>query len=204
MKEKPQAKTSLGNQELDKAQEQFDKFDQEVKEMTLDRMNAAPKEEVEPQTKMSQKEIEKSSEIYLKPKRSLGPGVNPKTGEREKFNEKFRKEYQFATEFVRFIAENKEIIGETIEIWTKPFPGMNAEFWEVPCGKPIWGPRHLAEQISKSRYHRLRMEESVRTGGDHQGNIYYGSLAVDTVVQRLDAVPANQSKKSIFMGAANF
>ena len=36
--------------ELDKAQEQFDAFDKNIKDLTLDRMNAATKEEVEPQT----------------------------------------------------------------------------------------------------------------------------------------------------------
>jgi len=58
----------------------------------------------------------------------------------------------FQKEYVQFIAENKEIIGETIEIWTRPFGGMPAEFWKVPVNKPVWGPRYLAEQIKRCYY----------------------------------------------------
>ena len=61
-------KNSASEQELEKAVQQFENFDNQVKEMTMDRMNMAPKQEVEPQTKLSQKEIEKMNDIYLKPK----------------------------------------------------------------------------------------------------------------------------------------
>src|SRR6185369_6361293 len=106
---KPKAKTSMAEKEIDKAMEQFDAFDNNIKEMTLDRMNMAPKEDKEPQTKLSQAEIEKSKDIYLKPSRSLSS--------REKFNEDFRADYEFQMEYVRFIPEHKELIGETIELW---------------------------------------------------------------------------------------
>jgi hypothetical protein len=182
------------NKELDKAITQVDKFDESVKEMTLDRMNQAPKEEVEPQTKLSQKQIEKSRDLYLKPERAISS--------REKFNEDYRKDYNFDMEYVQFIAENKELIGETIEIWTKPYAGMPAEYWKVPCNKPVWGPRHLAEQIKRARYHRLKMDEKIITSADSSTTMY-GAMAVDTTVQRLDAQPVS-SKKSVFMGANNF
>jgi hypothetical protein len=55
--------------------------DNDVKKMTLDRMNQAPKEDIEPQTKLSQSDIEKSKDVYLKPLRTIGS--------REKFNEKY-------------------------------------------------------------------------------------------------------------------
>ena len=58
--------------ELDKAGKQFDEFDQQVKDLTLDRMNDAPKQDLEPQTKLSQVEIEKSKQIYLKPIKAIG------------------------------------------------------------------------------------------------------------------------------------
>lgn len=183
--------TSSAEKELDKAQQQFDAFDSNIKEMTQDRMNMTPRTEMEPQTKLSQKDIEKSKDIYLKPEKTISC--------REKFNEKFRADYEFAKEYVQFIAENKEIIGETIEIWTRPFPGMPAEFWKVPVNKPIWGPRHLAEQIHRKVYHRLTMQQNVITGGDNNTQ-FYGSLAVDTTVPRLEARPVS-TKKSIFMGA---
>lgn len=190
MVEKPKV-TSSAEKELDKAQQQFDVFDANIKEMTQDRMNMTPKKDVEPQTKLSQKDIEKSNDIYLKPLVTISC--------REKFNEKFRPDYEFAIEYVQFIAENKEIIGETIELWTRAFPGVAAQFWKVPVNKPIWGPRHLAEQINRKVYHRLTMQQNVITGGDNRAQ-YYGALAVDTTIPRLEARPVS-TRKSIFMGA---
>lgn len=195
MAEKAKTFNSESQKELDKAQVQFDEFDKQVKDLTLDRMNSSPREDVEPQTKMSQKELEKSTDVYLKPNRSVSS--------KEKFNEKYREDFNFATEYVRFIAENKEIIGETIELWTKPFAGMPAQEWKIPVNTPVWGPRHLAEQLTKARYHRLKMEQNRLTGSDGQGNQYFGQMAVDTIIQRLDALPVS-SRKSIFMGASDF
>jgi len=194
MSKKPEAQNSLAKTELDKAEKQLDAFEQNIKDLTLDRMNSAPKQEAEPQTKLSQADIEKSKEIYLKPVRSISS--------KEKFNEDYRKQYTFATEYVRFIAEHKELIGETIEMWTKPYPGMPAEEWKIPTGKPLWAPRHVAEQLSSRKYHRLKMDQSVSTGADGNGQ-YYGTMVADTTVQRLDAIPVSSSK-SIFMGAKSF
>jgi len=193
MTQKPKNLNSASEKELDKAQEQFDKFDAEVKEMTMDRMNAAPKEEVEPQTKLSQNEIAKSKDIYLKPIKIISC--------KEKFNEKYRDDYNFQKEFVYFIAENKELIGESIDIWTRPFPGMPAEEWIVPCNTPVWGPRYLAAQIKRKFYHRLIMKETTResTGA----GIMYGNMAADSTIQRLDAVPVTK-RKSVFMGDKTF
>lgn len=191
MVEKPKAQNSASAKELENCEKQFDKFDKEIKEMTLDRMNMAPKEDVEPKTKLATSEIEKSKDLYLKPMKSIGS--------REKFNENYREEYNFAKEYVRFIPEHKEIGGETIELWTKPFAGMPAEYWMIPVGKPVWGPRHLAERLTGCKYHRLTMQQNVSTGADGMGQ-YYGAMAVDTTIQRLDAVPVS-TRKSIFMGA---
>ncbi len=162
--------------------------------MTHDRMNAAPKEEVEPQTKLSQKDLARAKDIYLKPKRSMGGG--------ERFNENFREDYEFAKEYVNFIAEHKEIIGETIEMWTKPFAGIPAEEWAVPTNKPVWAPRYVAEQIKRRGYHRLKMNESTGTGSDHNAQ-YFGQPVIDTFVQRLDAIPVS-SRRSVFMGSKGF
>jgi len=194
MVDKPKPTSSLAEKELDKAQKQFEQFDNQVKEMTFDRMNMAPKNEVEPQTKMSSQEISKAREIYLKPDRTIGC--------RDKFNEDYRKEYEFAKEYVQFTAENKEIIGEMIEMWTRPFAGMPAEFWKVPVNKPVWGPRYLAEQLKKCSYHRLIMQENKSVGGDYAGQ-YYGNMVADTTIQRLDAIPVS-SRKSVFMSAQAF
>ena len=47
--------------------------------------------------------------------------------------------------------------------------------------------------------HVLTMRDSVTTGSDHMGQ-YYGTMAVDSTIQRLDAHPVGNTK-SIFMGA---
>lgn len=194
LKEKPKATNSASQKELDKAEKQFDAFDENIKQMTQDRMNEAPKLEVESQTKMSQKDIENSKQIYIKPNRSFAS--------KEKFNEKYREDYNFSMEYVNFMAENKEIIGETLEFWTKPFPGMPAQEWKVPCNTPVWAPRHVAEKIKRSRYHRFKMQQTM-TGNSTENTQYYGAMAVDTTIQRLDAIPVS-SRKSIFMGSHTF
>ena len=176
------------DKELDKAQKQFDAFDDQVKSMTMDRMNQAPKLDVEEQTKLGQKDVEKSKDIYLKPIRKISC--------KEKFNEEYRSKYEFSKEYVQFIAENHEIIGESIDIWTRPFAGMPAEEWKVPVNKPVYGPRYLAEQIKRKGYHRLRMENIPVENGAY-GTIN-GQMVVDNFIPRLDARPVSQ-KKSVFM-----
>lgn len=186
--------SSLAEKEMDKVEAQFNEFNDQVQSMTMDRMNMTPKQDIEQQTKISSNEIAKNNHLYLKPYRQIGC--------RDKFNEDYRKQYEFDKEYVNFIAENKEIIGETIEIWTRPYGGMPAEWWKVPCNKPVWGPRYLAEQIKRKSYHRLVMKEHTHTGADDAGQ-YYGSMAVDTSIQRLDAHPVS-TRKSLFMGSVNF
>lgn len=185
---------SESEKELDKVQAQFDEFSEQVENMTLDRMNMAPKQELEPQTKLSSQDLSKSKDVYLKPYRTVAAG--------DKFNEDYRSQYNFDKEYVQFIAENKEIIGETIELWTRPYGGMPAEMWKVPVNKPVWGPRYLAEQIKRCYYHRLVMQQNQTTGSDYAGQ-YYGSMAVDTTVQRLDALPVS-TRRSVFMGSSSF
>jgi hypothetical protein len=187
-------KAKTPEKEIDKLQKQFDQFDNQVKELTMDRMNQAPVEEVEPQTKLSSKEIEKAKQIYLKPDKVIS--------DRQKFNEKFREQWNYDKEYVQFIAENKELIGENIEIWTHPYGGMGAEFWKVPTNKPVWGPRYLAEQIRRKSYNRLRMDENRMTSSDGSAT-YFGSMVADTKIQRLSAEPVVSTKKSVFMGKAS-
>jgi hypothetical protein len=193
MKEKPNL-NSESAREMDKVERQFDAFKEDVDKMTLDRMNMTPKRDEEPQTQLSQQEIFKSKDIYLKPIKTVGC--------QDKFNEKWREDYNFQKQYVQFQAENKEIIGEEIDLWTRPFPGMPAEEWKVPVNKPVWGPRYLAEQIKRCYYHRLIMQPNIGSGSDHAGQ-YYGSMAVDSTVARLDAIPVS-TKRSVFMGATNF
>lgn len=180
--------------ELDKVGKQFDDYKEQLDVMTLDRMNLAPQKEVEPQTKISQQDIAKTNDIYLKPKKTISGN--------EKFNENYRENYNFDKQYVQFIAENKEIIGEVIEMWTKPYTGIPAEFWNIPVNKPVWGPRYLAEQIKRANYHRFVMQQNTITASDGMGT-YHGHITVDTTIQRLDAMPVSQ-KRSVFMGSNNF
>jgi len=189
---KPELSGSLANKELEKVDKQFEEFDKKVKDLTLDRMNEAPVKNP------TEQQIKDKKEVYLKPKRTIGPGVHPKTGEREKFNERYREDYEFAKQYVCFTAYNNEIIGENIEIWTKPFPGVNTEEWSVPVNKPVWGPRYLAEQIKRGRYHKLIMKQTP-TENNYVGQ-FYGHLIADETVQRIDAQPYTE-RKSIFMGS---
>lgn len=192
------AKKPTVQSELQKAQDQLDAFDSQVKDLTLDRMNKTPAKEEEAQTKLSSREISAAKDIYLKPEKTISC--------RDKFNEKFREEYNFAKEYVQFIAEHKEIIGETLEIWTRRYGGIPAEFWKVPTNKPVWGPRYLAEQIKSCKYHRLTMQESYSQNnyvGDSGMGAMYGKIIVDSTIQRLNAEPVS-TRKSIFMGKEAF
>ena len=162
------------------AADKYDNFNEQVKSLTKDETSKAPIAETEQQTQISQKEIDRTDGVYLKPERTISC--------KEPFNEKWRDDYNFRKEYVRFIAEHKEIIGESIEKWTRPFPGLPAEFWRVPTNKVVIGPRYLAEELSKCAYTRLSMEDRP-TGGDGLGQ-YYGQLVATNRIQRLDARPA--------------
>jgi hypothetical protein len=181
---------SESEKELDKVEGQFKDFADNVNSLTLDRMNQAPKHEVEQQTKLSQQDLSKKKEIYLKPHRTVSC--------QDKFNEDYRTQFEYDKEYVQFIAENREILGEDIDIWTRPYGGMPAEWWKVPVNKPVWGPRYLAEQIKRCYYHSLIMKQSTSVGGDQMGE-YYGAMAADTTIQRLDAMPVS-TRRTVFMG----
>lgn len=197
VRNKPVPVNSESAKEIDRLGKQFDSFKESVDTLTLDRMNQAPKEEVEPQTKIAQKDLDKMRQIYLKPAKRVAS--------REKFNETFRPAYEFDKEYVHFIAEHKECQGETMEFWTKPYPGMPAEFWKVPTNKPIWAPRYVAEQIKRKSYHRLHMDAGGPKSGSDMGDqvSYHGQMVVQRTIQRLDAIPVS-NRKSIFMGASGF
>ena len=187
---------SESQRQLDKASEHLDKFTENVTDLIEKRMNFDPSRSANaaPQTNLSSNEIQKSKDIYLKPARAIGS--------KEKFNEKFRSSWEFDKEYVHFIAENKELIGCDIEVWTKPYPGMPAEYWVIPANKPVYGPRYLAEQLKRKFYHRLKSDEKRVTGENNYGGDM-GMIVVDTTVQRLDAQPVSQ-RKSIFMGSTTF
>lgn len=169
--------TRIANKEAEKIDEQINKTQESIKEVSDKIVNLPPPKEEDRHQIPKDKG---ANEIYLKPKRTM---LN-----RDKFNEQFRSKYEHDKQYVRFIAENVEIKGERIEIWTRPFGGLPAELWEVPVNKPVWGPRYLAEQIKRKYYHRLIMEDKPISA--EGGMTYYGSMAVDSIVHRMNAHPA--------------
>lgn len=174
--------------EMQELKQQVDSFDKQVKEMTIDNMNKNPRQDYEP-PHVSQKEIE-NSDIYIKPSRWIADG--------QKFNSEFQKDWEFQKEYVHCIPVHNECRGDMIEFWTHPFGGKGAEFWQVLSDKPCWIPRYAAEQLTRCKYNRLKMDQKVTTTSDHSGS-YFGQMILNTVVQRIDAVPVH-NKKSIFMG----
>lgn len=181
--------------ELKSINDQIKNTESSIQSLTLDEMNKAPKQESEPSHRLSQKEISNSPDNYLKPKRVI-------FSQGQKFNENFRKDYEYDKEYVNFIAEHKEMHGELIEIWTRPYGGIAAEFWEVPTGIPVWGPRYLAEQIRRKSYHRLVMKQNVITESNSMGQMY-GAISAASTIPRLEAHPVNQ-RRSVFSSAGNF
>ena len=188
MDEKRPKVNQQGQKELDKVEEQFADVHASMRASDPSKLSAP---ESEPQVKISNREALATKEHYLKPIHTHSS--------KEKFNEKYRTEYNYAKTYVPFIAEHSELKGEVIEIWTKPFPGMPAEEWIVPTNRPVWGPRYLAEQIHRKTYAVRRMKEDVGSGQDHAGK-YYGQMVIESAHARLDARPVTQNK-SIFMGA---
>lgn len=185
-------KPKIPEKEVKKIEEQFEHVDKNLEEIAD--LPVAQAATVDPtEHSLSQKELNKN-EIYLKPERSLGSS--------QKFNEKFREKWNFEKEYVKFIADNKEVIGEAIETWTRPRGGVPAEFWRVPVNKPVWGPRYLAEQIRRKTYHRLKMQEKTVVSSDGMGT-YHGAMVVDEIVPRLTAEPVSQ-QRSVFMGRQDF
>ena len=189
---------SFGQHELDKAEKQFEAFEQNMKDVTsnapapnLKRMDLSRKKDESLQVEISQNQINNCKDIYLKPTKSIGS--------KEKFNERFRDSWNYDRQTVGFIAENKEVIGETIDVWTKPYPGVPAEEWIVPVNVPVFGPRYLAEQIKRKYYNRLISDQTKTTGTNQMGTMY-GQIVVEEQRQRLDAHPISKGKTSVFMG----
>jgi len=189
---KPKMTSGKAQQEVDRVEKEFDEFQENLTSLASHGFSSEPKQEQDRQTHLSSKEI-KSLDIYLKPERSIP--------DRQKFNEKFRDAWNHAKEYVHFIAENKELIGEAIEIWTHPFGGVGAEFWKVPTNKPIWAPRYLAEQIERKSYHRFTMDNTTTNVGN--GAQMYGNMAIDSTIKRLAAFPVSE-RKSMFSSSSRF
>lgn len=180
--------------EIHKLDQGFKEYDKSIKSLTLDEMNKAPVEETEPEIKKSTRELQNANYIYLKPKRSISAP--------QKFNEEFRPLLEHLRQYVPFVAENKEVVGETICLWTRPIGGMPAEEWEVPVNQPVMGPRYLAEQISRCQYHRIIMDDTQPAYNLGVGTMT-GAPTIDKTINRLEARPVSE-KRTVFMGGTGF
>lgn len=172
----------------------LDKLDTSISSITKEAEKLDPSTiksvETEQQTKLSKREERNLPAHYLKPVRS----VNTK----ERFNENYRKDWEKGWEYVRVVVENREIIGEAVEVWTKKFAGDPANFWKVPVNTPVYIPRLLAEQLSKCHYIRYKMEDRV-TQADSYGQ-YTGAMVAETTVDRLVCRPAGEEFSSTGSG----
>lgn len=143
--------SSRSEQELNKAEKQLEKFTDQVKSLTIDEVSKAPVVEKEQQTLLSKREANAKEAPYIKPNRSIHS--------KEKFNEKFREDYENGRKYVKCIVENNEIIGESVQFWIKKWPGTSAEEYTVPVNKPVYIPRYVAEHLASRSYHRLVMQD---------------------------------------------
>lgn len=187
MADKPKV-NSEGQKELEKVEAQFDQFERQM--MALSGVDLGAPIETEAQTKLSTKEQNASDVPYIKPNRTIGS--------KEPFNEKFRAQYDYAKQYVRCIAENNEIKGEQIEVWSKPFPGVPCEFWKVPVNKPVMIPRYLAAQLSTRVYNKYSMEDRMRGIGSDGGHQFYTGMIAKESVRRLDCRPTGNLQISMF------
>ncbi len=115
----------------------------DMNELTVDKINdAAPaKRELEPEVKLSAREIAKMEGVaYLEPIRKLPPiGVLP---------EKWKKEHAKDWEYVKGIFENEVCRGEPIRFSFSKWPGDHDCVWEVPSNRPVYLPRMIAKHLS--------------------------------------------------------
>lgn len=173
--------------EVEQAIVQFDAFEKQLRSLSNQPLGQAP--ETEAQTKLSSREANREDLPYIKPSRTIASS--------EKFNDKYKAQFEYAKQYVRVIAENNEIIGEAIEVWTKPFPGVAAEFWKVPVNRPIMIPRYVASQISTRQYVQYSMTEPKMTGTEGGHQFYSGMIGKD-IKRRLDCRPTAPVTVSMF------
>ena len=174
--------------EIVKLNAKFEEYEKKIEALTLENTRLAKDKDEDNITRLSQREIAKSPDIYVKPKKTL-------MAVGEKFNEKYREEYNYKKQYVRVIAEHRECPGDTIEIWTKRFAGTPAEFWEIPTGKPVFIPRYVAEELADRKYNKIKMDGDSRDDRNRSGSYgeieQYGMPTVEEKIKRITAYSAS-------------
>lgn len=169
MPRKPLA--SKSEQQLQKAEQSFEKFSSDLKDLQT---NKAPIAETEPQTKLSNREAAVSEAPYIKPNRAIFS--------KEKFDEKNRALRDEDWKYVRCIVENNEIHGESVQFWLKKWPGEPAHEWIIPANKPVQIPKFVAEHLASRSYVRYVMEENRNV---KEGDLTH-SMVVKEIRHRID------------------
>ena len=185
--EKPNLQSGFANRELEKVEKQFDKTDEELASLTVDEMAKAPLKTLEPQTKMSKKEVQEFDAPVIRHCKGFQMTI-PKSG----VDPKFKPLIEHDEEFIKVICENNEVIGEHIELWSGNFPGQICGFYQVPVNIPVYVPRKVAKRIRASRYHRIKMAERPMSQLQHEmssdgvSSQPSGVITVTETKQRLD------------------
>jgi hypothetical protein len=183
---------SEGQKKLEEVQAQLDHVVENARAVdSVEQREFLPRREREEQTKLSSAEQRKNI-IVLKPIKTL-------FAVGQKFDENFREDYNYDKQYVDFIYEHNEEKGSTLEIWTRPYPGVPAEFWLVPANKPVSGPRYLKNQIDNMTYITRKYVEQKSVGSDYAGQ-YVGALEVQNVEERASTKEVSKKVK-IFMGS---
>jgi hypothetical protein len=110
--------------------------------MTVDKITemAPPAEELEPQVKMTNREMaSKLGLLYIEPKKTL-----PAFGT---LNPKQEREHAYDWEYVKGIFENPIISRESVKFWYSKYPGDKDCLWEIPPNRPVFVPRMIAKHL---------------------------------------------------------
>lgn len=187
MAEKPKV-DATAQKELDKIDNHFNEA---VKSLAEKVANPPKLVEEEQQTKLSSREVNSFDAPYIKPTRQIAS--------KEQFNEKYRAQYDFDKEYIRAIAENLELVGTTCEFWTKPYPGLPAQFWQVPVNKPVMIPRYVAKRLAECSYIRYMADDNRNQAtGTEGGHQFYTNMIARETRRRLDCRPAGNTMISMF------
>lgn len=185
--------TPLG---MEKEEEQFNEFHQTIKE--FDPLNMqAPQEEVEQQTKLSKRETKRSDAPTLSPIRTIARRNDDKA--KTYWDEKHAKAREFDRQYVKIIAENREIVNEMIELWTGKYGCDPLEFWNIPVNKPVYVPRYVADNINKAKYHVMVMEDKY-TGGSKDTVQFVGAMVASKTRNRLAILSCADDMKFSYAG----
>lgn len=146
-------RTSHGSteRELDRVEEQISSYEEKINSLEPASLTTDKPIETAPQTQISKKQIEMTDAPWIRPSKTFSSRAKPLP--------QLEADRKRAWEYVKVIAENKEIQGEMIEFWLLKFPGDSHCYWQVPVNRPIYVPRMVAEHLASRNYTRWRMRD---------------------------------------------